>query len=159
RVLVAWLLLPQYLRGELFSAYQLLRQRFNPAVQRTASALFLITRTVADGLRLYLTGLLLQQVTDWDIRLSIVVMGVVTIGYTYLGGMQAVIWTDLIQFLVYLLGAVVAAVCIVGLLPGGLSDFLTVGEQAHKFRLFDLSPAPDRPYTLWAGVIGGALFS
>src|SRR5262245_1933394 len=98
RALIAWFLLPQYLRGELFSAYQLLRERFNPPVQRTASGLFLLTRTVADGLRLYLTGLLLHQFTGWNIQLSILVMGAVTLLYTYLGGMQAVIWTDLIQF-------------------------------------------------------------
>src|SRR6516164_1639532 len=61
RILIAWLLLPQYLRGELFSAYQLLKERFDVRVQRTASALFLVTRTVADGLRLYLAALLLQQ--------------------------------------------------------------------------------------------------
>src|SRR5207244_9320245 len=75
RVLIAWLLLPQYLRGELFTAYQVLRQRFNPAVQRTASAAFLITRTIVDGLRLCLTALLIQQFTGWDIRLSIIALG------------------------------------------------------------------------------------
>src|SRR5436853_4813804 len=71
RIVIAWLLLPQYLRGELFSAYQLLRERFSPAVQRTASGVFLITRTILDGLRLCLTALLLQQFTGWDIRVSI----------------------------------------------------------------------------------------
>src|SRR5260370_1990251 len=71
RVLIAWFLLPQYLRGELLSAYQLLRQRFNPAVQRTASGLFLATRVVADGLRLYLAALLLQQFTGWNGQASV----------------------------------------------------------------------------------------
>src|SRR5713101_5712788 len=66
RILIAWLLLPQYLRGELFSAYELLRQRFNAAVQRTASGLFLLTRAIADGLRLYLAALLLEQFTGWN---------------------------------------------------------------------------------------------
>src|SRR5262249_52180525 len=106
RVVIAWVLLPQYLRGRLFSAYQLLRQRFNAAVQRTASATFLLTRTVADGLRLYLAALLLGQVTGWDIAWSILAIGAATMLYTYLGGMQAVIWTDLIQFAIYLSGAV-----------------------------------------------------
>src|SRR5437764_10945726 len=92
RVVIAWVLLPQYLRGELFSAYQLLRDRFSPAVQRTASGLFLITRTIVDGLRLCLTALLLQQFTGWDVRVSILALGVVTLVYTYLGGMEAVIW-------------------------------------------------------------------
>ena len=77
-------------------------------MQRTASALFLVTRTVADGLRLWLTGLLLQQFTGWDMATAILVFGVVTLVYTYLGGMEAVIWTDLIQFVIYLSGALLA---------------------------------------------------
>jgi solute:Na+ symporter, SSS family len=159
RLVVAWLLLPQYLRGELFSAYQLLRQRFSPGVQRTASGLFLLTRTVADGLRLYLTALLLGQFTGWDMTVSIGVMGVVTVVYTYLGGMQAVIWTDLIQFVIYILGAVCAGVVLLHLLPGGLTEFVTAGSEAGKFTLLDFSPDPTRPYTFWAGVIGGAFFT
>src|SRR5205085_12036356 len=72
RCLVAWFLLPQYMRGDLFSAYQVLRQRFSPAVQRVASGLFLVTRTVADGLRIFLTALLLQYV-GWGVGPAIVV--------------------------------------------------------------------------------------
>jgi SSS family transporter len=159
RIVVAWLLLPQYLRGELFSAYQLLRQRFDPAVQRTASGLFLLTRTVADGLRLYLTALLLKHVTGWGIETSILVMGLVTVFYTYLGGMEAVIWTDLIQLLIYLAGALVAAVCIVDQTPGGLETFLAVGTRDHKFALLDFSLDPRVEFTLWAGLIGGAFIS
>src|SRR5437868_6630315 len=62
RCLVAWFLLPQYMKGDLFSGYQVLRERFSPSVQRVASGLFLITRTIADGLRIYLTALLLSCV-------------------------------------------------------------------------------------------------
>src|SRR5262245_7642897 len=91
RTIVAAWLLPQYMRGELFSAYQVLKTRFNPAVQRTASGVFLVTRTLVDGLRLCLTALLLQQFTGWNIYVSILVLGAVTILYTYLGGMEAVI--------------------------------------------------------------------
>src|SRR5438094_4614661 len=75
RILIAWLLLPQYLRGDLFSAYELLRQRFNATVQRTASGLFLLTRAIADGLRLYLAALLLEQFTGWDSQVSVLVIG------------------------------------------------------------------------------------
>src|SRR5262245_48366582 len=159
RVVIAWLLLPQYLRGELFSAYQLLRQRFDARVQRTASGLFLLTRTVADGLRLYLTALLLQQFTGWGMTESVLVMGAVTVVYTYLGGMQAVIWTDLIQFVIYILGAVVAGLFILDRLPGGFSEFLTIGARADKFALLDFSPDPTKAYTFWAGLIGGAFFT
>jgi SSS family solute:Na+ symporter len=159
RMVIAWFLLPHYFRGELLTAYQLLRAKFGPAVQRTASGLFLVTRTVADGLRLFLTALLLQLFTGWDFEASMIVMGVATILYTYLGGMQAVIWTDLIQFVIYLLGAVVALGFIVTLTPGGWDGLVATGEAAGKFRLFDLSTDPTNPYTLLTGIIGGALFT
>lgn len=159
RCLIAWLLLPQYMRGELLTAYQLLRERFDARVQRTASGLFLITRTLADGLRLMLTALLLQTFTGWSIEVSVLVMGLTTVVYTYLGGMQAVIWTDLIQFVVYILGAVVAAGFILFLIPGGLDTYWDVGNAAGKFQLINLSPDPAQELTLWTGLIGGAFFT
>jgi SSS family transporter len=159
RILIAGFLLPQYLRGQWLSAYQLLRQRFDVRVQRTASGLFLITRTVADGLRLYLTALLLHQFTGWNVSASIVAMGLITLAYTYLGGMQAVIWTDLIQFVIYILGAVVAAGCILANLPDGVRGFLDLGDAAGKFRLINPTFDLGEEYTLWAGLIGGAAFT
>jgi SSS family transporter len=159
RVAIAWLLLPQYLRGELFSAYQLLRSRFNTAVQRTASAIFLLTRAVADGLRLYLAALLLEQFTGWDVRVSVLVIGAATMLYTYLGGMQAVIWTDLIQFAVYISGALLAAGWVLSHVHGGTAGFVEAGEAAGKFRLLVLAPDLSEPFTLWAGLVGGAFFT
>src|SRR5262249_54707494 len=134
RCIIASFLLPQYMRGDLFSAYQVLRERFNPAVQRVASGLFLVTRTLADGLRIYLTALLLQYV-GWGIGAAIVVVGVVTIIYTYLGGMKAVIWTDLIQFLIKIVGASLAFAFVIRLLPGGWDAFLREGTSAGKFKM------------------------
>jgi SSS family transporter len=159
RLLIAWLLLPLYLRGELFSAYEVLRQRFGPAVQRTASALFLLTRTVADGLRLYLAGLLLHSCTRWNIELSVLAMAAVTLAYTFLGGMKAVIWTDVVQFLLKIGGGLVALGVIVSLLPGGWHTFVAVGEQAGKFRRFNFAADWTVAYTFWAGLIGGAFLT
>lgn len=159
RILIAWFLLPQFFQGELLSAYQLLRQRFSPAVQRLASALFMITRTVADGLRLFLTAMLLQQFTGWSMPMSIVVMGIVTVIYTYFGGMEAVIWTDLIQFLVYIAGAVIALALIFYLLPGGWNEFVQIGNEAGKFRLFDFTKPRTNALNFFTGLIGGAFFT
>ena len=158
RCLVAWLLLPQYMNGELFSAYEVLRQRFDPSVQRVASGLFLFTRTVADGLRVFLTALLLQFVLG-GVGPAIVVVGVVTVVYTYLGGMKAVIWTDLIQFVIKIAGAALAGVFVLRLLPGGWEQFLSEGKAAGKFELIDPAFRPTVALNLWAGVIGGAVFS
>jgi SSS family transporter len=166
RTLIAWLLLPQYLRGELFSAYQVLQKRFNTTVQRTASGLFLLTRTVADGLRLYLAALLLELFVQWTggtsaiaVALAVLAIGLVTMCYTYLGGMQAVIWTDVIQFSVYLLGALLAGACMVRLLPSGWQEFFAVAQHAGKFKLIDLNPDPIQRYTLWTGLIGGTFLT
>ncbi len=159
RSLIAWLLMPLYFRGDILSAYQLLRQRFDVSVQRTASAVFLLTRCIADGLRLFLAALLLHQFTGWSQVAAVLVIGGVTILYTYLGGMQAVLWTDLLQLVVYLTGAAIACVCILQLLPGGLSEYLAVGRADDKFEWIDTSLSPIKPYTLWAGLIGGAFFT
>ncbi len=156
RILIAWLLLPQYVRGELFSAYQLLKERFDVRVQRTASALFLITRTVADGLRLWLTGLLLQQFTGWHIETAILVLGIVTLIYTYLGGMEAVIWTDFVQFVIYLCGALLAGWFILKLLPHGWADFVSVNESVGKFHWLDWGDPLRNAQSFWTGLIGGA---
>jgi len=159
RVLIAWFLVPQYLRGELMSAYQLLQQRFNRSVQRTASGLFLLTRAVADGLRLYLAALLLQQFTGWNGEASVLVIGAATILYTLLGGVQAVIWTDLVQFVIYVLGAVVAGVYVLRLIPGGVAEFAAAGARAHKFALLNFTTDPTQAYTFWAGLVGGAFLT
>ena len=160
RCIVAWFLLPQYMSGSLFSAYQVLQQKFDPSVQRVASGLFLITRTIADGLRIFLTALLLQYVLDGIVP-AILVVGVVTIVYTYLGGMKAVIWTDLIQFVIKIAGAALAGVFVLRALPGGWDQFVAEGEAAGRFRLFFIESAfdPGRAYNLWAGLIGGAVLS
>src|SRR5262249_14784569 len=154
--LVAWFLLPQYMRGDLFSGYQVLRERFSPAVQRVASGLFLVTRTIADGLRIFLTALLLKYV-GWGMEAAIIIVGVITIIYTYLGGMKAVIWTDLIQFAIKIAGAVLAFVFILRLLPGGWDQFLAEGEAAGKFTVIDTTWNPTVAFNLWAGAIGGAV--
>jgi SSS family transporter len=158
RCLVAWLLLPQYMRGELFSAYEVLRQKFGPAVQRVASGLFLFTRTIADGLRLFLTALVMQYV-GWGVEPAIIVVGVVTVVYTYLGGMKAVLWTDLVQFLIKIGGAALGFAFILKSLGGGWGEFVAAGEAAGKFRVFDLTWDATSDSVLWAGLIGGAVFS
>lgn len=159
RAVISWFLLPQYFRGELLSAYQLLQQRFGPAVQRTASGLFLVTRTVADGLRLFLTALLLQQFTGWGFEWSVLVMGAATILYTYLGGMQAVIWTDLVQFVIYILGALVALSVIADLIEASRLSTSIATHDPVKLTLINTSFDWTNPYTIWAGVIGGAVFT
>lgn len=159
RLVVVTLFVPLYFRGELFTVYQVLDQRFGGNVKRTAASLFLVTRSIADGIRLFLTAIVLVALTGWADPVSILIIGLVTIAYTYLGGMAAVIWTDAIQLIVYLVGAIVAAFVLLGKIPGGWHEVVTVGTELHKFDLFDFSFKLSRGYTFWAGVIGGAFLT
>jgi SSS family transporter len=155
RVVVSALLLPAYFKGEIFTAYHVLNQRFGGATKTTASVLFLVARTLGDGLRLFLAGLVLGEITGWPLSYAILAMGVATIVYTYLGGMRAVIWTDVIQFFIYILGALVALAILVGQISGGWPALIEAGRAAGKFRLFNFDRNLSEQYTFWAGLIGG----
>ena len=159
RIVVAFWLLPKYFAGEIFTAYEILELRFGGKVKRAASVLFLVTRTLADGLRLFLTAVVLQELTGLSMNGSILVTGIVTLVYTAFGGMKAVVWTDVIQFFLKVGGAIAAFIALLYKLPGGFDELLRVGAEANKLRAFDLSFDLANPHTLWAGVVGGAVLS
>lgn len=176
RVVVAVLFVPAYFRGELLTVYQLLGDRFGAGVKRFASGLFLVTRSLADGFRLFATGLVLAALlgtlpgagrvalagldsATTLLVVAVLVIGVATIVYTYLGGMTAVIWTDVIQLVVYVAGAVVAAALLLDRIPGGWSEVARVGSAAGRFQLVDFSWDVTRGYTFWSGVVGGAFLT
>lgn len=156
RILVSVILLPGYFRGEMYSAYQVLGDRFGETTKAAASTIFLAMRTIGDGLRLVLTAKVIQEFAGLNMTVAIILMGTTAIVYTYLGGMRAVIWTDVIQFIVYIIGAIAALLLLVKAIPGGWS---TLFADPGKFRLFDLSPQPDKSYTLWSGLFGGLVLS
>ncbi|MDR3633124.1 MAG: sodium:solute symporter [Isosphaeraceae bacterium] len=159
RVIVATFLLPSYFRREIYTAYEVLQRRFGGATRTTASLLFLLTRVLADGLRLFLAATVLQVITGWPIDAAILAVGLTTIVYTYLGGMKAVIWIDVIQFHIYIVGALIALAILAGKLPGGWGEIWQYGTAAHKFRVFDFAFDLTRPYTFWAGLIGGMVLN
>jgi solute:Na+ symporter, SSS family len=159
RCVVATVLLPAYFRGEIYTAYELLQKRFGGPTRTTASILFLLTRALADGLRLFLAATMLEEITGWPVAVSIVVVGVVTIVYTFLGGIKAVIWTDVIQFSVYILGALVAVSILAGKLPGGWPELWRTADAEGKFHMFDFTFDLTREFTFWAGLIGGMVLN
>lgn len=159
RVVVGAVLLPHYFRGDLFTSYDVLNRRFGGATKTTASLLFLVTRTAADGLRLYLAGLVLAKFAGMSLPVSVGVMGAVTIVYTVFGGMRSVVWNDCAQLVIYLVGAGVALAVIVAKLPGGWDGLIEFGDRTGRFRTFDFSPRLDDAYTFWAGLIGGAFLT
>jgi SSS family solute:Na+ symporter len=156
RFLVIGVLLPKYFEGQPFTAYEVLQQRFGIASSRVTSALFLVTRNIGDALRLYLTALALQQAIGLELKVCIVVMGVVTILYTLLGGVKSVVWNDCLQFFIYIVGAVVALGVIVYRLPGGWDQLWEFGRNSERFRVFDFDISWTKPsITFWSGLIGG----
>jgi solute:Na+ symporter, SSS family len=155
RFVIVFVLLPQYFRGELFSAYEVLDRRFGGATKQTASVLFIVTRTLADGLRLFLTAIVLEKLAGMELGTAVLTVGAVTIIYTVFGGMKSVVWNDCIQFFIYMFGAILAGWLILRFLPGGWEQLWTFAQENGKLRLFDFSTSHTQPYTFWAGLIGG----
>jgi len=155
RILVSLLFIPAYFRGELYTSYELLQRRFGPEVKNIAAAIFLVTRTLADGIRLFATALVITVVTQVPVPVAIVIIGAAMIVYTTRGGVSAVIWTDVVQMFVYVTGALVVFFALLQQIDGGWSAVVAAGEAADKFRIFDLTADPRRIYTFWAGMFGG----
>jgi len=159
RVLVAVVLLPWYYRGELRTVYQALEPRFGQGTKVTTGLLFLATRNLADGLRLYLTALVLVALIKMSLWQAVFLIAGITTIYTLYGGIRSVVWNDCLQLVIYLSGAVVALAIIIARLPGSWHQVIEFGCAQQKFVMFDFSWNFQRPYTLWAGLIGGAFLS
>jgi SSS family transporter len=155
RLLVSVVLLPAYFRGNLVTTYQLLQQRFDHRVRLLAAGLFLTTRSLADGIRLFTTALVVAVVTQVPVPAVVIGLGGAMILYTLRGGVAAVIWTDVVQMFVYLAGALVIAARLLHDIPGGWTTVVATGLEAGRFTVFDLSWDVTKVYTLWAGLIGG----
>jgi SSS family transporter len=124
-------------------------------VKTAGAGVFLVTRTLADGIRLFATALVISVVTAVPVSWTVIVLGIAMIVYTVRGGVSAVIWTDVVQMFVYVAGAIVVLVSLIARIPGGWSEVVTTASAAGKFVVFDLSLDVRRVYTLWAGLIGG----
>jgi SSS family transporter len=153
RVLVSVLFIPAYFRGELFTSYELLNRRFGPSVKNIAAVIFMVTRTLADGIRLFATALVISVVTQVPVHWTVLVLGIAMIVYTVRGGVSAVIWTDVVKMFIYVGGALIVFFGLLQLIPGG---WRTVTETAGShFTVFDFSTDLTKVYTFWAGLLGG----
>ena len=161
RILVSLLILPAYFKGELSTAYAFLESRFGTKTRSFASLVFLFTRMAADGVRLFATAIPLKFVLNIDYPLAILILAVVALGYTYIGGIRGVIWVDAMQMLVYIGGALIAAVILVASADGGWTAITQKAWEAGKFQVLNLNFENfwGSPYTLIGGLIGGAFLS
>jgi SSS family transporter len=155
RVLVSILFIPAYFRGELFTSYELLQRRFGTRVKTLAAVIFLITRSLADGIRLFTTALVISIVTQVPVTLVVIVLGSAMIVYTMRGGVSAVIWTDVVQMFVYLAGAVAVAAALLNRISGGWTEVARVGAETGRFVVVDSAFDLSKAYTIWAGLLGG----
>jgi solute:Na+ symporter, SSS family len=160
RVLIVLLLLPGYFRGEFFTAYALIEKRFGEKMRAVAATTFLITRAAAEGVRVSAIALVVSVVLGTSERLAVFLVIALTVLYTFEGGMKAVIWTDVVQLLLYLTGSAATFFVLLHRIPGGWSEVTQVAAAAgHKLQLFDFSFHLATKYTFWSGLIGGAFLT
>ncbi|HEU5304469.1 MAG TPA: hypothetical protein VFU40_07490, partial [Gemmatimonadales bacterium] len=158
RIGVAAWLLPGYFRGDQETAYARLESRFGVGTRRLISTVFLVTRFLGDAVRVFASAIPLALVAGWSIPTSIVVMGIITMIYTWFGGFKAVVWTDVLQLSVYLAGGV-GALLVAWSVAGGPGAALELARSAGKLNLIDPGIDFTRTYTLLGGLVGGALLS
>ena len=151
-------ILPGYFAGQQETAYQRLETRFGPGTRRLVSATFLVTRFLGDGVRIFAGAIPLALVAGWSVPTAIIVMGLVTLVYTWMGGLKAVIWADVIQLVVYIAGGVVALL-LAWKLAGGARQALDIAAEAGKLRVFNFAFNFTDTYTFFGGLVGGGMLS
>lgn len=165
RWFIAKALLPHYFEEGIESTYEFIRNRWGSFVQRFASLVFLGTRILADGVRLFMTAIPLSIITGWSYPLSIAIIGLFTLFYTLIGGIRSVIWADSIQFGIYLLGAISVFIVLNGLVDGGWTTILIEAGEKGKLTMihFSFDSGFDEiiayPYQFLTAVIGGMILS
>jgi len=164
RIVISTLFLPAYFRGELYTAYELMRIRFGDRIRKLTAGTFLLLRALAEGVRVFAISIVISIVLGTGEMVSITVIVCLTLFYTFEGGMTAVIWTDVIQMFLYVAGAILSFYVILEQIPGGWSHVVEVAGPQGKFQVFDFAfeltgEYFTRTYTFWAGVIGGCFLT
>lgn len=166
RIVVAHFFIPAYYQGKLETAYSFLENRIGLKVRSFASIVFLFTRIAADGVRLFATAIPLKLLLGINFEYSILIIAVVALLYTGMGGVKGIIWVDVIQMILYLGGAAIAIYYLIfNLVPGGIGEVISFASENGRLNFlntgFDLS-LPEffkEPYTLLGGLLGGAFLS
>ena len=158
RLGVALWLLPGYFSGTQETAYTRLESRFGVGSRRVVSVIFMVTRFLGDGVRIFAGAIPLAILTGWSVPVAILAMGIVTLVYTWFGGLKAVVWADVVQLVVYVSGGI-AALFIAWELAGGAGAALDLAAAAGKLRIVDPTVNLTSTYTLLGGLVGGAMLS
>ena len=159
RAIISFVLLPHYFRGDLYTAYELIERRFGKKLRSLTAGLFLLTRAAAEGVRVYAVSIVVAIALGTGEITSIAIITALTLIYTFEGGLTAVIWTDVVQTVIYVGGTLVGLFTILHLVPGGWPAIHSLAEGAGKLQIFDFTFDFWKPYTFWAGLIGGSFFT
>lgn len=165
RIAVAYLLLPRYYQGEIVTAYALLEKRFGVATRRLTSIVFMVTRGLADSVRVFATAIPIALILGatipqaWAMRGAVIILGILTVIYTYRGGMKAVVWTEILQASIYIFGGLSAVVLLGQGVDGGWGEILSRAGAAGKLHGIDWYTGIDRPHTVFAGLLGGGFLA
>ena len=168
RIVISILFIPSYFRGDLLTVYQLLDRRFGGKIKMLAASLFVVMRNIADGIRLLLTAIVLAAVyvsfqptanVETITILSVILIGLAMLVFTYFGGMEAVIWVEVVQLGIYIAGALAAAAILINSISGGFGAANALAIQYHKYSLFDFSLDFTKTYTFWSGLLGGCFLT
>ncbi len=165
RIVLAFTLIPRSYEGHLVTAYALLEQRFGLGTRRFTSIVFMVTRGMADSVRVFATAVPIALIIGpllparAVMPVAVLVLGTLTIIYTIKGGMRAVIWTEIVQASVYIIGGLSAIVVTGHLVPGGWGAIIPAARAAGKLTIVSWYTGFDQPHTMFAGIIGGAFLS
>jgi SSS family transporter len=160
RVILCLVLVPQYFQGEFYTAYQLLEKRFGTRMKSAAAVIFLGTRALAEGVRISAIGKVVSVAFGTGETLSIVIIATLTLFYTFEGGMRAVIWTDVLQFTLYITGSIAAFLLLLHKIPGGWPTVTQAAAAAgEKLTVFDFAFSLTKSYTFWSGLLGGTFLT
>ena len=167
RIILAVVMVPHYLKGEIYSPYQLLENRLGLAPRRFAGAIFLLMETMAAGVRVYVACIPIRLMLGEELLsfggLADPIFGAIALFvglsllYTYIGGVKAVIWTDAVQFGLFLTGGIFALFYIPTLIEGGVSNAFSAAAQAGKLHFLNTRFSFSAPFNIWMGVIGGTV--
>jgi len=155
RVVISLIFIPQFFRGEMFTAYQLIDRRFGKALHRMTSGVFLVTRAAAEGVRVWAVAIVVRVALGTNDIASVGIVMLLTLIYTFEGGMAAVIWTDVVQMFIYVGGTIAGFLTLTHLVPGGWPAIHAAAASAGKLHVLDFSLNLYQKYTFWAGLIGG----
>src|SRR6266516_8113847 len=164
RIVISFLFLPHYFRGEIFTAYELIRRRFGERLRSLTALTFLVTRSLAEGVRVFAISIVISIILGTGEVASIVLIVGLTLFYTFEGGMTAVIWTDVIQMTLYILGAALSFIVILQKIPGGWEHVAAVAGPVGKGQISDFhfaltSEFFSKTYSFWAGIAGGCFLA